>query len=211
MLKTKVKASQITNLTDARYFAALEVEWLGFNLDKGSETFIEPQNAMAIKEWVEGPKIAGEFGLQDIATIRTYINEIGLDVVQLSHFSPVSDAIMLNEVDVIKAFVIENELDKDAISEHLFMFSDYVQGFLLKSNLKWSEVISTTANKEFFKDLCKRHPVILHFDFEPDDLSFLLSNIRPLGISVTGGEEEAVGVKSFDDLDDLFELLQIEI
>ncbi len=70
MLKTLVKASNITNLTDARYFSALEVEWLGYHLEKGAETYIEPQNIIAIKEWVEGPKTVGEFGLQSKADFR---------------------------------------------------------------------------------------------------------------------------------------------
>ena len=32
-----IKASRITNLTDARYFAAKEVDFLGFNLEEGTE------------------------------------------------------------------------------------------------------------------------------------------------------------------------------
>ena len=49
MLKTKVKASSITNLTDARYFAAWGVNWLGFDLRQGSDTYVQPQLVHAIK------------------------------------------------------------------------------------------------------------------------------------------------------------------
>ena len=58
MLKTKIKANSITNLTDARYFAAWEVEWLGFNLNPGES--IALQQVPAIKDWVDGVKIVGE-------------------------------------------------------------------------------------------------------------------------------------------------------
>ena len=61
MLKIKVKASQITNLTDARYFAAKEVEWLSFDFTEGSSTYIDPMKARAMFDWVEGPCIVGEF------------------------------------------------------------------------------------------------------------------------------------------------------
>jgi len=52
MLKIKVIADNILNLTDARYFAALGVDYLAFNLDN-----INPQSIREIKEWVEGVKV----------------------------------------------------------------------------------------------------------------------------------------------------------
>jgi len=52
MLKTKVIASHVTNLTDARYFAARGVDFLLFDLDD-----ITIDAAVEIKEWVEGPEI----------------------------------------------------------------------------------------------------------------------------------------------------------
>jgi len=84
MLKLSVKASQITNLTDARYFAAREVEWLGFNLDTGSENAIPPQQISAIKEWVEGPKIVVEFGLQSPDEIKQAVDYFDLDAIQVA-------------------------------------------------------------------------------------------------------------------------------
>ena len=87
MLKTRIKASQVTNLTDSRYFAAREVEWLGFNLDAGTENFIHPQNIKAIKEWLEGPKIVGEFGMQDSNEIKAAIDFLGLDVIQVGMYA----------------------------------------------------------------------------------------------------------------------------
>jgi len=52
MLKVKVIADNILNLTDARYFAALGVNYLVFDLEKIHTTSIKE-----IKEWVEGVKI----------------------------------------------------------------------------------------------------------------------------------------------------------
>lgn len=210
MLKTLVKASQITNLTDARYFAALEVEWLGFHLDKGNETYIEPQTVVAIKEWVEGPKIVGEFGMQDVDFIKEAVEKMDLDVVQLGHFSPVSHAMMLPNTPIIKEFVLEERFDMDAVAEHLFMFSDYVETFILSGRLKWSSIKEHTISIEFLREICKKYQVIIAFDIEAEDVLGLLQNIRPYGIGVTGGEEEAVGVKSFDELDELFEKIEIE-
>lgn len=210
MLKTLVKASHITNLTDARYFAALEVEWLGFNLEVGSETYMNPQKIMAIKEWVEGPKIVGEFGMQDVATIKSAIETIQFDAIQLGHFSGVSHAMLLTDVPIIKEFVIEDKLDVDAIGEHLFTFSSYVDTFLLSGSLKWSGIKEDSFAIEFLKTICEKYQVVLAIDIQPSDVLDFLEKVKPYGIGVTGGEEEAVGVKSFDELDELFEVIMVE-
>ena len=44
----------------------------------------------------------------------------------------------------------------------------------------------------------------------PTDLAAFVEELAPLGLSVRGGAEEKVGYKSFDELDDLFELLEVE-
>ena len=117
MLKTRVKASQITNLTDARYFAAWEVEWLGFNFDKGSENYIQPQVMKAIKEWVEGPKLVGEFSFASAEDIRIAKEMLGLDMVQVGMFVEEETLKALNgtcppdrRVPIIKEIVFHNEM-----------------------------------------------------------------------------------------------------
>ena len=56
-----IKASRITNLTDARYFAARDAAFLGFILEPGADGYLDPVFMQAMREWVEGPKIIGEF------------------------------------------------------------------------------------------------------------------------------------------------------
>ncbi len=82
MLRTKVKASSVTNLTDARYFAAWEVYWLGFDLDPHSERHVSPTAFEAIREWVDGVEVTGEFNLQSPEEIREAVEVLRLDAVQ---------------------------------------------------------------------------------------------------------------------------------
>ena len=74
MLSKIVKAGSITNLTDARFFAAYDVDFIGFNFDPKSPDYISPQNALAIKGWITGPKIVAEFANQDIENIKNIIH-----------------------------------------------------------------------------------------------------------------------------------------
>ncbi|HNG89949.1 MAG TPA: hypothetical protein PK858_07085, partial [Saprospiraceae bacterium] len=79
-----IKASGVTNLSDARYFAAREVRFLGFNLDEGSAGYVEPSMLHAIREWVEGPLIVGEFSAAPIELVREAASFYRLDAVQVS-------------------------------------------------------------------------------------------------------------------------------
>ena len=69
MLKIKVKASSIANLTDARYFAARGVEWLGFPLGGGGDG-LDLATVKAMSEWVDGVVFVGEFNLSTADEIR---------------------------------------------------------------------------------------------------------------------------------------------
>ncbi len=76
-------ASSITNLTDARYFAAREVDFLGFNFEAGTPGYLDPMYMKAMREWVEGPRIAGEFSRAAAAVVREAAEFYGLDAVLL--------------------------------------------------------------------------------------------------------------------------------
>jgi len=209
MLKTRIKASQVTNLTDARYFAARGVEWLGFNLDSGTENFIHPQNIKAIKEWLEGPKIVGEFGMQDISEITAAITFLNLDVIQVGMFADTSSS-TLRDITVIKEIVIETDSDYYDLRSTLETASANVDIFLLnysKNNLSWNSIL---PKKNSLKDLCGRFKIILSIDFKLTELSDILESVPIYGLSLKGGEEEQVGFKSFDELDEILDALEIE-
>lgn len=210
MLKTKIKASQITNLTDARYFAAWDVSWLGFCLDANTDYFMPPANVAAIKEWVEGPKIIGEFGLQTATEIRALVDTLELDAIQLGMLVGEDVLEQLDGISIFKEIVLEN-LDsmQSDINFHLDKFEAYIDTFILvfdKNKLSFSDW--TETNIDYLADICTKKNIILVMDFVAPELDDLLQKIQPLGLQVKGGEEEKVGFKSFDELDDIFEALE---
>ena len=50
----KIIANRVTNLTDARYFAAMGVDWIGF--DMGTDSQLSIEHVIAFSDWVEGPQ-----------------------------------------------------------------------------------------------------------------------------------------------------------
>ena len=212
MLKTKVKASAITNLTDARYFAAWEVEWLGFNFNLGDDTYIAPQEMKAIKEWVDGVKFVGEFGLQDLENIIDAVKLLELDAVQLGAFSTTADLQVLHQqgITLFKEVVITEQLEWPAVEQQLEEQSTFVEYFLLdfsKSGLKWEDMDNAAVQQ--LQTLSKKYPILISIGGSAAAFEKMLETTAIEGISVQGGEEEKVGYKSYDDLDDLFDVLAI--
>ena len=87
MAEIFIKASEISNLTDARYFSAQGVEWLGFNLDENNPEAVSHPQFLAIREWISGPNIVGEFAtLSDINYLNRCIDSLKLKAVQVGQF-----------------------------------------------------------------------------------------------------------------------------
>jgi len=56
MMKPQLIAAGISNLDEARYFSAMGVDWIGFDMDRISADAVN-----AITAWIVGPKFFAEF------------------------------------------------------------------------------------------------------------------------------------------------------
>lgn len=212
MLKTKIKASSVTNLTDARYFAAWEVEWLGFNLDPGTENHVSPATVQAMKEWVDGVKIVGEFNLQEAKDILASVDILGLDAVQLGTFASLEtlQALHAQGVPVLQELVVEELSDLGVLSTQMEARSGLAAYFLLdfaKNGLSWAAVQDSVLAE--LLQLAEDFPLLLNLPFPVSEVEEVLEQTGAAGFIVQGGEEEKVGFKSFDELDGLFEALEV--
>ncbi len=212
MLRTKVKASSVTNLTDARYFAAWETEWLGFNFNTGSEDYIQPNTMKAIKEWVDGVKIVGEFDLQEAEEILAAADMLELDAVQVGTFAGGStlQALHEQEVPLIKEMVVQRPEELGAMKPQMQAQEEWVAYFLLdfhKNGIAWRGL--QPEQRDQLRALAESFPLLVSLDLSPDELNAFLDDIPVAGISLRGGAEEKVGYKSFDELDELFEAIEI--
>lgn len=214
-LKTPVKASAINNLTDARYFSAWGVEWLGFNMNFGDQNYLEPKAIKEIKEWLVGPYMVGEFvGNQSPEQIIELVTQLKLDMVQVGMFASVELIKELNGIAVIKEWILSDWSDLEGLGNQLAVFSANVEFFLLdltKNGLTW-EVLSQKAEAlAQLQRLCKSYPIMLSIDFRAEDYNDLVGCLVLRGLSLQGNEEEKVGYKSFEELDAIFEILEIFI
>lgn len=213
MLKKKVKASAITNLTDARYFAAWEVEWMGFNLSPGEDTFISPTEVLAIKEWVEGPNIVGEFSLSSAEEIELLARDLELHAIQVGMATPLETLLELETtLPIIKEVVVEKGMTAANLESLMQDFAPQVQFFLLDFSKNgwvfqdWEQ--DAEISRSFMQQLLGQYPVILAMDLSPEELEALLAELPLAGLALRGGAEEKVGYKSYDELDEVLEELE---
>ena len=179
MLSRKVLVQNITNLTDARYFAAWCVDYLSYNQNQDSDYFIPYENVLEIKEWVEGPKTLIE------SNAIEYLEEIDGQILRDAYSSlPLTKEAFFRTslTEVKKGFPAGNYIIK------------------IKAN-DLKELNSIPDDKLF--------GINLYLDVTELDFSSI-KELPDHGLVIQGGEEEKVGLRSFEDIQDLMEELEIE-
>lgn len=214
MLKTKIYAGSVSNLTDARYFAAWEAEWLGFNFDPGADEYLTPANMIAVKDWTDGVKITGEFGIMHSPEdVRAAIDLVGLDAIHLGMYVESETASQLADTEMIKEFVVQEDTTETDIKEHIYDFAAFTNTFLLdftKTDYTWERLCGEEGiSVSFLREICQEFRVIVALDFTGETVEKFLETVFPYGIRLKGGAEEKVGFKSFDEIDEVLEAIEI--
>jgi phosphoribosylanthranilate isomerase len=191
----KIKLGSVNNLTDARFGAAMGVQWVGFCFDNNNPLYVSPVQAQAIIGWVAGPDAVAEFSAaQGLNEIEDIIRLLGFEWVQLAepamlHYFEGSDINIILEADA-----------RDAGFDTLIgKLTNEVKVVLVKNfTLKQVEELLATGKQ-------------LLFDVEGLDQNSLeaLKNLAPYGINISGGFETAPGIRDFDEMNTVFEMFTV--
>ncbi len=201
-----IKASRIVHLTDARYFAAREVDYLGFNLEEATEGYLDPMYMKAIREWVEGPKIVGEFSSAPIEVVRESAAFFGLDAVQVSAANHGNQLADLGGLEVILSVKITpNGLEVPA--ETLKQYAALVDVLLFEATPDTDVQALFASAPDFWRNLFRQKPALLQANVPAEAWPELIREYQLAGLGLTGSEEEQTGVKSFDEIEEIFEIL----
>lgn len=187
-----IKAGNITNLTEARYFTSKGVHQLGFNFKANDPNAIAPLDAQQIINWIQGPELIAEFAGQDAKKMLEMVTVLNLKNMLL----PISEYDQLPvsvEAEVILHAPIE-ELKPDFQSKHILQ-------------IKCS--VGDLSRSERLNKLCAKNKVVLECDWQEDSLLKAL-DLPVYGINFNGSGEEKLGTKSFEAMDQLFELMEDE-
>jgi phosphoribosylanthranilate isomerase len=205
-LNTLTAVTEINNLSDARYCAAMGVDILGFNLANGQPGTVTPETVKEIAGWVAGVQLAGAFAGAPTDEINEAARQCALNLVLLnSHY--LLDDLAKIELPVILQVEIHKDSYERELVQMLELYQPHVQHFLISS--PEFQAIDDT-NLPFLQELALRFPVLLGFGLEKENVLQVLAEVKPAGIALKGGHELKPGLKSFDELADILEALEEE-
>jgi phosphoribosylanthranilate isomerase len=194
MLKSSVFATHITSLTDARYFAAMGVEYIGFELAGVQSNQVDIEFIKQIKEWLEGPAIIGCVrGDEDLNQLTKWVVDGQLD--GLFFYGTPGNSV-LEAFTTQQIFVaVENLTEANKLPAN--------SNWVLKESIffHWWD-----KKEKALKEKLQQSRLFLDGDFSDTFFKSEVFQHEP-GLVLKGSEEEKVGFKSFDDLDRIFAYL----
>ena len=196
MLKTLVKVSAITNLSDARYCAGMGVDLLGFPLGKISiDQFTE------IRNWLAGVQIVGEFSTNDAEEIKAKVAEYKPDVLEID---TKVNLVAIQDIEIPK--ILRVNIDTDNLPAVFAASAPYVSQFLLVGEGPES-LHGMEGSVEIWS---AQYPIILGLEIPEDDLEEWIEQSSIKGIGLMAGEEDRPGFRDFTDLMNILEKLETE-
>lgn len=205
MLKTVVKISNVTNLSDARYCAGMGVEMLGFSIDETAESYVDLKKFNDIRSWIAGVQIVAETELTEASLLLEKIERYQPNAIQISN----AELLPWLKSETAKPLILKVEADQDAdtIEDIMVQNAPYVTYFLLESS---SDASLSGDWPDFLNTLSARFSILLGFGITTENASFLLDDVNISGIALRGSEEIRPGYKDFGDLMDVLEALEDE-
>jgi phosphoribosylanthranilate isomerase len=204
-LKTFVKISDISNLSDARYCAGMGVDLLGFRLDPGDSNSIDPVKFKSITEWVAGVGFAGEFYRSNADVIAQTAANYNLSYLQIQP-DALTEQIAGVNIPIIINLNLDDYIGSEMLREYMHRTCHLVEFFLLTSEKDELE----PPDLDNILDLSKEFPILLGFGIKKDNVNHILDTSQIKGIAMKGGEEVQPGFKDYDILMDVLEEIEVD-
>ena len=187
-LKTKVKAGNISNLSDARYCAGMGVDWLSFSADA-----VDPTTFKEITSWVTGPQFVLE------VTEATTLNSI--DQYQVSTLEITYKQLSLIDRLPSMEWIITLPLSVWNEQKHeILQFKDTISFLVLDLDI---------ADLQDVTDMAAHFKILIN---QPDTHSLadiLTLPLEGISINVAGENELKPGLKDFERLASILEELEV--
>ena len=114
-LKTNVKISNVSNLSDARYCAGMGVDMLGFCTDESKPDYINPTVFSELTQWVAGPQFVGEFGSMNSDDIKLINTDYQFDLIETAIIENLEPLTVLDIPLILKLENINNPSEDQII------------------------------------------------------------------------------------------------
>lgn len=199
--RTKIKICGITNLEDARFAAGALIDYLGFIFYEKSPRYIEPAEAGAIINWIEGPEKVGVFVNQPLDDVNQIAKETGLDFVQL-HGDESVEYCELIEKPIIKVIHIEEETVDYLLKHKVEQYAEVSDYILFDSKIdgKWGGT-GTSFDWNILKEIGDDIPFFLSGGLSAANIKQAIETVQPYAVDVSSNLEQKPGLKDFEKIE----------
>src|SRR5688572_4166110 len=180
-LKTFVKVGCVSNLSDARYCAGMGVDMLGFRVVEGQENYIKPSQFQEIRGWITGPLVVAEvYGLKSPDELKAIVENFKPDYLEMG----------LQELSQFSTLPLP------------FLLATTENDVLADLPVQPAYIISQKPFKTPF-------PLLIEVRVTKD-VAPLLDNNSVKGIVLKGGVELKPGLKDYEVMNEILELLDLD-
>jgi phosphoribosylanthranilate isomerase len=199
--RTKIKICGITNLEDARFAAGALVDYLGFIFYEKSPRYIEPGEAGAIINWIEGPEKVGVFVNQPLDDVNRIAKETGLDFVQL-HGDESVEYCELVDKPIIKVIHIEEETVSYLLKHQIDQYSEVAEFLLFDTKIDglWGGT-GKSFDWNILNEASIEIPFFLSGGLNSDNIKEATEAVKPYAIDVSSSLEQKPGLKDFEKIE----------
>lgn len=180
MKRNQILVRNIKHLTDARYFAAMGVDWMSMELNNDPASFMRWHT---FREWIEGVEMAAEInGADEMLLAKTIIDAKpqGIILTQLIGTEELSD---------VDLFFDTHYIDRNKCSAGCYEI------------IHFDEIDADSIPG------LSSYTTFLQHEWTPDVLELLLAAGYEGGICFSGGEEDATGMRDYEVMDELLSLI----
>lgn len=203
MYPCKIKLSNITNLSDARFAAAVGIDYIGFCFDSNDVNYIPPVKAKEIFEWTSGTNVVAEFGEQSIDEIKDISDLLNVDFIEICN-TILPDELTAFQVPLIKKIDLDR-FDVNSLLKEVQAYKASCHAFHLFSG-SGREDFDTTS----LRGLCENNIIIWGLPIDKINTKNIIDTYNPFALNISGGYEEKPGLKDFDEMNDWLDSIRIE-
>lgn len=205
-LRSFVKISAVTNLSDARYCAGMYVNLIGFDLEENSKNFTSSQKFNEITGWLSGVDFVAEFQSTHPEKILTLVQEYN----GISFIETMEETYLRMLVNSSYGIILKKELESEEDLDDLIAKAQFFKDFGVVLYLVSESLELNVSLIKKLKTLASSADVLLGFGIEPETVGKTIEETGIKGIALEGGEEIKPGLKDFDELAEILEALEVE-
>ncbi|MFN1833939.1 phosphoribosylanthranilate isomerase [Balneola sp. MJW-20] len=206
--RTRLKICGLTNLEDARFVSGAMADYLGFIFYEKSPRYIQPAEAGAIINWLEGPEKVGVFVNQPIDEVNQIAKETGIDLVQLHGDEPVHYCSLI-EKPIIKVIHVTKDRELSDIERLISEYEDHVNYFLFDTKI--DDLWGGTGRSFDWSVIKKLHipkPYFVSGGLNVENISKAIEISEPFGVDLSSSLEAEPGLKDFGKIEDLMDQIR---